>query len=693
MTREFLLEIGVEELPASFVAGALEAMPVIAKKLLDAARITYGDMRSIGTPRRLTLIIDAVAEKQSDISELVQGPAKSIAVGADGKLSKAGEAFVKKLGKAESDVQFVTTPKGEYIAVQRDEAGRATSEVLPALISELCAQIPFQKSMRWGEGDYAFGRPVHWLVALFGADVVTTSFAGAKSGRTTVGHRFLHTAPVSIASPSDYVATLRNAHVLADPAERRRVMYERLLEAARQAGGTLIEDEFLMNECLSLVEEPHVVIGSFEETFLSLPDEVIVAVMRGHQRYFAIKNDATGRLLPAYLTVVNTANDPTTIKRGNDRVLRARLADARFFVDEDRKTSLPDRAQKLGGIVFQTKLGTVAEKVARVSALAKHIAETTRAADPQRALEAAMLAKADLVSLIVGEFPELQGIMGRHYALEQNIDAGVADAIRDHYAPKGASDSVPSAALSAIVSISDRIDTLVGCFGIGLSPTGSADPFALRRAVLGVLRIALEGPVDVDLPATFNHAYALFVGKPLAPQTDVVKKLDDFARGRLRALFSEKHATHVVDACLAAWNGKSVRDFDARVRAVSKFVSLAEFESLATAFKRCHNITKDVASGDFELSKMTDAAERSLAEAFTSFEPRFAALVAKGAYTEALELVASVLRSPIDTFFKDVFVMVDDLGVRENRLRMLRRIADTINSVAHVHLLEGGGST
>jgi glycyl-tRNA synthetase beta chain len=687
MGRTLLLEIGTEELPASFVARALEALPELCAKLLGAARITHGAMRALGTPRRLALSIADVADAQADVDELVMGPPKSVAIDASGALTKAGEAFAKKLGKALSEVDVVETPKGPYVAVRRVEQGRAAAEVLPELLARLCTQVPFQKSMRWGAGDVAFGRPVQWLVALHGDVVVPFSFAGVESGRETLGHRFLAPAPRAVPVAEAWLDVLREAHVLADPDERRTRMHDALLARAGELGGELIEDAFLLDECLSLVEEPHIVAGGFEAAYLSLPEEVIVAVMRGHQRYFAVRDPQSKALLPRYLTVANTANDPVRIARGNDRVLRARLADARFFVDEDRKVTLAERALKLSGVVFQNKLGTVAEKVQRVSALAESLAPEG-IAQATVAL-AAQLAKADLVSLIVGEFPELQGLMGRYYALAEGIDPIVADAIRDHYLPKGAGDAVPVAAVAALVAVADRLDTLVGCFGIGLVPSGSADPFALRRAALGVVRIALEGPMDVDLRASLTRAAEGYARqeKRLAPASETLAKLDTFFRARLEAFYGERYPTDVVAAVLAAWDGGSLRDLDARLRALGELRLLPQFGSLSVAFKRAYNIAKDVPDAPIDDALLEEPAERALAERFAAVRPAIDAAISAGHYALALGLVASELRGPIDTFFESVFVMVERETLKQNRLRLLGAIARTVNRVAHFHLL------
>jgi glycyl-tRNA synthetase beta chain len=683
--RDLLFEIGCEELPASFVNGALKAMPTLLGGALDAARITHGEIVAYGSPRRLTVLARDVAEAQPDLDEEVLGPPKSAAFGADGKPGKAAEGFAKKNGARVEDVRIVTTEKGEYAAVTRKEKGQPTASVLPAILTALPGRIPFPKSMRWGIGEFAFGRPVHWLVALFGDEPITASFANIQAGRESRGHRFYAPASFSIASADGYLAALRERHVLVDEAERRSSMLTALAAKAQSISGEVVPDDFLVEENASLVEEPHVIAGTFDEDFLAIPSEVIVAVMRGHQRYFAVRKPGTSDLMPRYLCVVNTAKDEPSIARGNDRVLRARLKDARFFVDEDRKKTLHERIAKLDGIVFQTKLGTVGEKVARVGSLAATLSGDTRAVD------AAKLAKADLVSLIVGEFPELQGVMGRWYANAEGLDPVVADAIRDHYLPKSASDVVPSEKLAACLAIADRADTLVGCFGIGLTPTGSADPFALRRATLAIARIALEGPVDVDVKALLlaAHQGLLAQGKAVAAATEVLAKLDEFVRTRLRGLLAEKHPTELVDACLAAWDGTSIRDLDARVTALAglKTSSPDAYASLGTAFKRAFNIAKDVAPGSFDPALFAEDAERALGAKFIEVQAKIEAASASGQYEDALKIVASELRAPVDRFFEEVFVMTDDANVRANRLTFLATLAGTLNRIAHFHLL------
>jgi glycyl-tRNA synthetase beta chain len=689
MSAEFLVEIGTEELPSSFVRHALRSLDRSALELIAQARLGTDalSVHPMGTPRRLALRIRGLAERQPDRNETVMGPPWSAAFEQDGTPKKAATGFAKKHGVEISALRKQSTEKGDYVSVEVHEDGKPLADVLAELLPQLCQRITFPKSMRWGPGEIAFGRPIHWIVSLLGTDVIDFQFANIAAGRTTRGHRFLAPATFEIEDARHYEKALEDAHVIVDTEKRKARMLEGLLASAKALRGVLQPDAFLADECVSLVEEPFVVPGRFDEAFLQLPDEVVVSVMRDHQRYFAVRASEGGALLPSYLNVVNTAQDPDTIAKGNDRVLRARLADARFFVEEDLKAPLADRLKKLESVVFQSKLGTMGAKVRRLEANANAIAEWA-GTDAAACQAAARICKADLETLIVFEFPELQGEMGRWYALREGMEQSVADAIRDHYRPQGADDSVPDQLVSAVVAVADRIDTLVGCFGIGLVPSGSADPFALRRAALGILRIALEGPLDVDLHALIAQAHSAYAGDAdLKPAAEVDAALDDFFRGRVRAMLKDRHDADVVDACLGAWDGTSVRDLRTRIEAVSELRAAPEFEALAVAFKRAFNITKDSARGAIEPGLLEDGAESALAERFGTVRDQIREATGARRYADALKLVAKELGAPIDRFFDEVFVMVDDAKVRENRLRLLGEIADTVNGIAHFHQL------
>ena len=568
-TASLLLEIGVEELPASYVDAALAALPPLVAAKLGEARLTHRDVIALGTPRRLAVVVRDLATTQSDLDEEVLGPPESVAF-KDGKPTKAAEAFAAKLGIGVDKLAVVEKQAagkqkaGRYVVGRHVEKGRAATELLGKALADVCGKIPFRKSMRWGDADATFGRPVQWLVALLGDHVLDVSFAGVRSGRESRGHRFLAPARFDVKSPDSYVAELRDRHVLVDREERARTMMEKVAAAAKAAGGTHDPAPMLVDENASLVEEPHVVTGSFDPAFLELPAAVIRAVARGHQRYFCVaKPEDDDALFPSYLAVANTANDPSLIAKGNDRVMRARLADAKFFYEEDKKVPLEKRVEKLTGIVFHNRLGTVREKIDRIERLARILAERLGLPDAERILvaRAAHLCKFDLVSLMVGEFPELQGHMGRAYARHAGEHDAVANAVRDHYRPVGASDGVATDDVAAIVALADRLDTLTGCFAVGLAPTGAADPYALRRACIAALRLVLDngergtgGAAYAKLPfgQLVFDAYGGFEGKKLdLSQADTVTKVMDFALERLRGLLASATSSAVADAIVA----------------------------------------------------------------------------------------------------------------------------------------------
>jgi glycyl-tRNA synthetase beta chain len=581
-----LVELGVEELPSSYVDAALTALPKIIADELANVRLTHGEIKALGTPRRLAVHVAGLATRQLDLDEEVIGPPESVAF-KDGAPTRAAEAFATKLGVTASGLTVVEKtagPKqkaGRFVVGRRVETGRPAMELLAGALGKVFLAIPFKKSMRWADLDVAFGRPVQWIVALLGEEVVPLTFAGVPSGRRSRGHRFLSPEGFDVASPGAYVAALRERHVLVDRGERVKVMIERVEAAARAAGGTYDPEPMLVDENASLVEEPHVVTGSFDEAFLALPPAVIRAVARGHQRYFCVQK-SEDELLSTYVAVVNTANRPDIITRGTDIVMRARLSDARFFWLEDQKTPLEARYDKLGGIVFHNRLGTVKEKVERIICLADAIAERVGLSTSRRAAvgRAARLAKCDLVTLMVGEFPELQGHMGRAYSAAAGEPAEVADAIRDHYKPLGAQDHVAGDHISAIVGLADRFDTLAGCFAVGLAPTGAADPFALRRACIALLRTMLERGYELPFSELVATAYDGLEGKKLdLEKAATVAKVEEFAIERLRGLLASATNGAVADAVLAGSGVVALRNVVAsfaRARALMAVVDANE---------------------------------------------------------------------------------------------------------------------
>ncbi len=554
-----LFEIGVEELPSSYVDAALAALPELTQKKLAELRLTHGEIRALGTPRRLAISIEGLADAQPDLDEEVMGPPETAGF-KDGKPTKAAEAFATKLGKGLDAIEvreFAANGKqkaGRYLVGRKEEKGRAAKDLLAPALAEITAKIPFRKSMRWGDGTASFGRPIQWLVALLDSEVLNVSFAGISASNVTRGHRFLAPKPLPLANAASYVDALRHAHVLVDRQERERTMMARVAEAATALGGTYDKEAFLVAENASLVEEPHVIRGTFDAQYLALPAAAIRAVPRGQQRYFSVEKDED-TLLPHYIAVVNTANAPEKIQLGNDRVMRARLSDARFFFGEDTKTPVDTRIEKLAGIVFHARLGTVREKVDRIEKLAQSLGKHFALPEDQIA-RAAKLAKSDLVSLMVGEFPELQGQMGRVYALQSGEAPEVADAIRDHYRPVGGSDALPKGDLARVIGLADRLDTLVGCFAIGLAPTGAADPFALRRNAIAILRLLSESDgalAYVSLETLVGEAYDSLSGRKLdLSREDTCKKVLDFTKERLRGLLTSAASSEIADAILAS---------------------------------------------------------------------------------------------------------------------------------------------
>ena len=678
--RELFLEIGTEEIPAGFIPRAMADMESLIRKALTEARLSFGAVRTMGTPRRLVLAVEDIPVVQPDAEITATGPSKKAAFDADGKPTKAAEGFARGQGVDVSDLSVIATEKGEYLAVTKRENGRPSHELLAEILPELLASIPFKKSMRWGNLDARFARPVHWIVALFGGAVVPFVFGNVVSGAMSRGHRFMANTSFLVRDFHQYLEECARHFVIVDPERRKEIIRSESHRVAHEAGGRLLSDEELLEQVAYLAEYPSVVHGTFSAEFLRVPREVLITSMRAHQRYFSIV-DEKGRLLPAFITVNNTlTEDPSVVVRGNERVLRARLSDASFFFDEDRKISLDSRVEELRKVVYQQKLGASFEKMERFKALAEDLAERFSPSLKSQTSRAAWLCKADLVSGMVGEFPEVQGIMGREYALLEGEDEIVANAIAEHYLPVQAGGELPTGDVGAFISIADKLDTVCGCFGVALIPTGAADPYALRRATIGIISIILDRGYRLSLPELINRSLYLLESKLNRPKEQVASDVVEFFRNRFVNLMGNNFAPDVVDAVVSA-DFTDLTDVRDRVVALSEFRAHADFEPLAIAFKRIGNIIKGGVDESPNPKLFQEDEERALYQAFQDIKNQAEAEIEKGSWLDALIRIVS-LRPCVDAFFDKVMVMAEDPGVRSNRLALLTMIDRMLSRIA-----------
>jgi glycyl-tRNA synthetase beta chain len=687
--RDLLIEIGTEELPptalkklsAAFTHGIVDA--------LSRAELNHGEVKSYATPRRLAVLIHDLDTTQSNRSVEKRGPAVKSAFDEDGNPTKATEGFARSCGITPSELETVETDKGAWLVFRSTQQGQPTAELIPSFVQDSLNRLPIPKRMRWGDLDVEFVRPAHWLVMLFGDDVIAAEILGLKSGRDTYGHRFHHPNPIYLGEPAAYAPILETTgHVIADYADRREAIRAQVMEAATVNNGTAVIDEELLDEVTGLVEWPLAVVGSFEERFLEVPSECLISAMKGHQKYFHMV-DGAGRLLPNFITVSNIeSRHPEYVREGNERVIRPRLSDADFFWTQDKKHSLESRVDSLKTVLFQKQLGSLYDKTQRVSALAEHIAMAI-GGDGKKAARAARLAKCDLMTNMVFEFTELQGIMGSYYAAIDGEDAEVAAALNEQYMPRFAGDELPFGKIGQALAIADKLDTLIGIFGIGQVPSGDKDPFALRRAALGALRIIIEKGLDIDLKATIEHAAETNIG--LFDNPRLINQVFEFMMGRLKAYYADTGvAPDTFEAVLAQQPVRPI-DFDARIKAVTAFRQLPEAASLAAANKRIGNILKktDETIPDLvDASLFIDDAERALATKIDAMATVVAPLFAERNYESALIALAA-LRPEVDTFFDQVMVMADDETVRANRLALLKRLSGLFLQVADLGQLQG----
>jgi glycyl-tRNA synthetase beta chain len=690
-TTELLFELGTEELPPGSLRALGEALRADVCARLDEQRITHGAAQWFASPRRLAVLVGGVAALQEDAVIEKLGPQVSAAFDASGKATGAALGFARGCGVDVSELGRAQGDKGERLAFRQTLPGQPTASLLPALIESALGALPIAKRMRWGARRDEFVRPVQWVVLLLGSTVVTGTVLGLETGRTTRGHRVHGESSIALANAAEYAQTLRTrGFVIADHEERLAEVARQVDAAAQAAGGRAELDPALLEEVCSLVEWPCALAGRFEERFLEVPAEALVSSMKGHQKFFPVR-DAAGALLPCFVTVANIeSRDPAQVVAGNQRVIRPRLSDAAFFYAQDRQTTLAARRERLRSVVFQTDLGSVWDKTERVASLAGQIGAQL-GADAALCRRAGELSKSDLVSEMVLEFDELQGTMGRYYALNDGEPAAVAEALVEQYLPRQSGGALPQTEVGAALAIADRLDTLVGIFGIGQPPTGSKDPFALRRAALGVLRIIVERELPLDLQPLLEAAAAAHRNLPRG--ASVVADVRDYMLERFRAWYAD---AGLRVECVMAVQARGVTaplDVDRRVRAVSAFSALPEAATLAAANKRVANILQKQAEGSVPVSVdpalFQDAAESALAAALESAIDACAPLLARGDYSAALIRLAE-LRAPVDDFFGQVLVMSEDIALRNNRVALLARLRAAFLAVADISALAVG---
>lgn len=680
MPADIIFEIGTEEIPARFIPSALERMKEDFSVLLNEQGISFKTAESFGTPRRLLLYVKDAAEKQAEKAVEVIGPAKAVAYDKDGNPTKAAIGFAKGQTIDVKELQIKKTDKGEYICALKKEGGRDTEGLLSELLPRFLLKIDFPKSMYWDDKKIRFARPIRWLTALYGNKPVRFEVANVKSSNMSRGHRFMSPGAFVIGDKESYLHQLEANYVIVDPAKRRKMIIEQIEQIAKEKGGSVLKDEELIDTVTFLVEYPAAICGDFDKKYLELPKDILINAMKEHQKYFSII-DKIGSLMPHFICIANTkAKDMDIVKKGNERVLRARLDDASFYFKEDRKKKLSDRTNDLKGVVFQEQLGTLYDKVQRDVALTEYLAPIIDAKLLEPVKRAAYLCKSDLLTGVVGEFPKLQGIIGREYALLDGEKKESADAIYEHYLPRFAGDELPKTNSGMILSIADKIDNICGCFAIGLIPTGSQDPYALRRQGLGILQILLSKKIHISLIGLVESALSALKDK--AKKTEDAKKdALDFIRQRMdNLLTSEGYRYDIVDAVLTA-KFDDPYDCFLRIQALNKLKDEPYFEPLMISFKRVINIVPKDFKGAVDEKALKEPAEKELCKAYMALKADITPLIKEYNYELALRKI-STLKKEVDAFFDKVLVMDKDEMIKGNRLSLLKEIGLLFNIIA-----------
>ncbi|MGY2164404.1 glycine--tRNA ligase subunit beta [Pseudomonas tolaasii] len=680
--QDFLVELGTEELPPKALNTLADAFLAGIEKGLQSAGLKFAAKKVYAAPRRLAVLLTALETQQPDRSINLDGPPRQAAFDAEGNPTQAALGFAKKCGVELSEID----QSGPRLRFSQVITGKPTASLLPTIVEDSLNDLPIPKRMRWGARKEEFVRPTQWLVMLLGDQVIDCTILAQKAGRDSRGHRFHHPQAVRITSPANYAADLRAAYVLADASERRELISKRTEELARLQEGTAIVPPNLLDEVTALVEWPVPLVCSFEERFLDVPQEALITTMQDNQKYFCLL-DVDGKLLPRFITVANIeSKDPQQIIAGNEKVVRPRLTDAEFFFKQDKKQKLEDFNLRLQNVVFQEKLGSVYDKAVRVSKLAAYIAPRI-GGDAAWAARAGLLSKCDLATEMVGEFPEMQGVAGYYYALNDGEPDDVALALNEQYMPRGAGAELPGTLTGAAVAIADKLDTLVGIFGIGMLPTGSKDPYALRRAALGVLRILIDKKLDLDLTQAVVFAVGQFGGK--VKQAGLAEQVLEFVFDRLRARYEDEGVDVATYLSVRALQPGSALDFDQRVQAVQAFRKLPEADALAAVNKRVSNLLSkadNLGNAEVDPGLFADAKEFSLNSAIAKAENAVKPLIAERNYAEALARLAS-LREPVDAFFEAVMINAEDAGVRKNRYAMLARLRGLFINIADISVL------
>jgi glycyl-tRNA synthetase beta chain len=693
---ELLLEIGVEELPYQFIAPAVVALKDSAEQLFKDQRLAFQSARALGTPRRLTLVVEGLSTQQTSITKETMGPSKSVAFDSAGQPTRAATGFAAGQGVAVHELQIRRTPKGEYLFAVKQEQGRSANVVLKELLPHVIAKLSFPKAMKWNSAGVRFARPVRWLVALYGGATLPIETAGITAGNRTEGHRVLGNAKgTAVRDAESYLKALERQGVIPDPERRRRMIEEQIATLCKKTGFTLNVDEDLLDQAVYTTEFPNAIIGSFKPAYLEVPQEILMTSMKEHQGFFSLRHEDTGKLVPHFIAVTNNrAKDMGLIREGNERVLAARLADAKFFFDEDRKVKLEDRVTKLAGVTFHQKLGTMYKKQQRVRTLASFIASRVQSHDhelKQACERAADLCKADLLTGVVGEFPELQGIMGGEYAKHDGESEAVCQAIREQYLPRSIEGDLPRTIAGQVLSLADRLDSLVAFFHVGLVPTGSEDPFALRRNATAIVRIILERNLRLNLGLYIDNARNLVIGDGFKGIPDSEengrRRITEFIFERVRHYGRVVHALRddVIEAVLKQAHDKALDlvDLVLRMKALESVTTKPEFDPLIIGFKRAHRLVekeqwdrKTVDKARFE-----HPAESALYQAIAEEREKMMSAMTSGEYVQALEALVR-LKPAIDAFFTAVMVNSEDQAVRSNRLSLLQEVDDLFNSFA-----------